>query len=101
MEEAISSQEACSSHVYNKDIQGLKLTSEKCIDLEPVITVDKGVGKHITTKSVSTQYNPLNVLSKLETSKTCKNDFKVKWPTSKRREKAVNTDFNLFSNQNI
>ena len=90
IEEAISTHEACSSHVYKEDIQELELTSEKCMEL--VITVDKAVGKYTTTKSVRTQYNPLYVLNTLETTETCKNDLKVKWPTSKRREKAVNTD---------
>ena len=73
-------------------MQELKLTSETCICTEPLTTVDKAVGKHTTTKSVRTQYNPLYVLSKLETTETCKNDLKVKWPTSKRGEKVVNTD---------
>ena len=41
--EANSSHEACSSRVYNEDIQGLELTSEKCIGTERVITVDKRV----------------------------------------------------------
>ena len=90
IEEAISSHEACSSYVYKEEIQELELTSEKCIGTEPLITVDKAVGKHTTTKSVCTQYNPLYVLNKLETAKTCKYDLKVKWPTSKRREKTVN-----------
>ena len=97
---AISSYEACSSHVYNKDRQGLKLMSEKFIGLEPVITVDKGVGKHTTSKSVSTKYNPL-VLCKLETSETCKMYLKLKWPTSKRREKVVNTDFTFQPNTTV
>ena len=92
-EEAISSHQAYSSHVYKEDIQELEFTSEKCIGTKPLITVDKTVGKHTTTKSVRTQYNPLCVLKKLETTETCKNDLKVKWPTSKRREKAVNTDY--------
>ena len=90
IEEAISSHEACSRYVYKEEIQELELTSEKCIGTEPLITVDKAVGKHTTTKSVCTQYNPLYVLNKLETAKTCKYDLKVKWPTSKRREKTVN-----------
>ena len=89
IEEAISSHEACSSHVYKENIQELELTSEKCIGTEPVITVDKAVGKHTTTKSVRTQYNPLYVLKTLETTETFKNDLNVKWPTSKRRRKAV------------
>ena len=59
IEEAISSHEACSSHVYKEDIQELELTSEKCIGTESLIAVDKAVGKHTTTKSVRTQYNPL------------------------------------------
>ena len=53
---------------------------------------------HKTTNSVRTQYNPLYVLNKLETTETCKNDLKVKWPTSKRRERAVNTDFTIQPN---
>ena len=69
--------------------------------MEPLITVDKAVGKHTTTKSVRTQYNPLYELSKLETTETCKNDLKVKWPTSKRREKAVNTDFTFQPNTKV
>ena len=73
-------------------MQELKLTSETCICTEPSTTVDNAVGKHTTTKSVRTQYNPLYVLSKLETTETCENDLKVKWPTSKRGEKVVNTD---------
>ena len=89
IEEAISSHEACSSHVYKENIQELELTSEKCIGAEPVITVDKAVGKHTTTKSVRTQYNPLYVLNTLKTTETFKNDLNVKWPTSKRRKKAV------------
>ena len=101
IEEAISSHEACLSHVYKEDIQELKLTSEKCIGTEPLITVDKAVGKHTTTKSVRTQYNPLYVLSNLETTETCKNDLKVKWPTSKRREKVVNTDFTFQPNTKV
>ena len=82
-------------------MQELKLTSETCICTEPSTTVDKAVGKHTTTKSVRTQYNPLYVLSKLETTETCKNDLKVKWPTSKRREKAVNTDFTFQPNTKV
>ena len=78
IEEAISSHEACLSHVYKEDIQELKLASQKCIGTEPLITVDKAVGKHTTTKSVLTQYNPLYVLNKLETTETWKNDLKVK-----------------------
>ena len=54
IEEAISSHKASSNHVYKEDIQELKLTSEKCIGTEPVIAVDKVVGKHTTTKSVHT-----------------------------------------------
>ena len=54
IEEAISSHEACSSHVCKGDIQEIELTSEKCIGTEPVITVDKAVGKHTTAKSVRT-----------------------------------------------
>ena len=42
--------------------------------MEPLITVDKAVGKHTTTKSVCTQYNPLYVSNKLETTETCKTD---------------------------
>ena len=101
IEETISSHEACSSHVYKEDIQELELTSEKCIGTEPVITVDKAVGRHTTTKSVRSQYNPLYVLNKLETTETYKNDFKVKWPTLKRGEKAVNTDFIFQPNTKI
>ena len=67
----------------------------------PLITVDKAVGEHTNTKSVCTQYNPLYVLNKLETTETCKNDLKVKWPTSKRREKAVNTDFTFQPNTKV
>ena len=100
-EEAISSHQAYSSHVYKEDIQELEFTSEKCIGTKPLITVDKTVGKHTTTKSVRTQYNPLCVLKKLETTETCKNDLKVKWPTSKRREKAVNTDFTFQPNTKV
>ena len=101
IEETISSNEACSSHVYKEDIQELELTSEKGIGTKPLITVDKAEAKHTTTKSVCTQYNPLNVLNKLETTETCKNDSKVKWPTSKRREKAVNTDFTFQPNTKV
>ena len=93
IKKAIPSHEACSSYVYEEDIQELELTSGKCIGMEPVITVDKAAGKNTTTKSVRTQYNPLYVLNTLETTKTCKNDLKVKWTTSKRREKVVNMDF--------
>ena len=42
---------------------------------------------------VCTQCNPLFVLSKLKATETWQNDAKVKWPTSKRRAKVVNTDF--------
>ena len=101
IEEIVSSHEPCSSHVYKEDIQELELTSEKCIGTEPLITVDKAVGKHATAKSVRTQYNPLCVLNKLETTEICKNDLKVKWPTSKRREKAVNTDFTFQPNTKV
>ena len=101
IEETISSNEACSSHVYKEDIQELELTSEKGIGTKPLITVDKAEAKHTTTKSVCTQYNPLNVLNKLETTETCKNDSKVKWPSSKRREKAVNTDFTFQPNTDV
>ena len=102
IEEAFCSHEACSSHVYKEDIQELELTSEKSIGTEPLITVDKAQGKYTTTKSVCTQYNPLNVLNKLETTETCKHDLKVKWPTSKRREKAVNiTDFSQIQKCNL
>ena len=100
-EETISSPEACSSHVYKEDIQELELTSEKCIGTEPVITVDRAVGKHTNTKSVRTQYNLLYVLNTLETTETCKNDLKVKWPTLKRREKAVNTDLTFHPNAKV
>ena len=75
IEEAISSHEACSSHVYKENIQELELTSEKCIGTEPVITVDKAVGKHTTTKSVRTQYNPLYVLKTLETTEIRLKEF--------------------------
>ena len=78
IKEVISSHEACSSHVYKEDIQELELTSEKCIGTELVITVDKAVGKHTTTKLVRTQYNPLYLINILETTETCKNDLKVK-----------------------
>ena len=91
IEEAISSHEACSNHFYNEDIQELELTSEKCLGTEPLITVDTAVGKH----------NPLYALSKLETTETSKNDLKVKRPTSKRREKAVNTDFTFQPNTKV
>ena len=67
----------------------------------PLITVDKAVGEHKTTKSVCKHYNPLYVLNKLETTETCKNDLKVKWPPSKRTEKAVNTDFTFQLNTKI
>ena len=89
IEEAISSHDACSSHGNKEDIQELEHTSEKCIGTEPLITVNKAVGKHTSTKSVRTQYNPLNVSNKSE------NNWNLqKWlSTSKRREKAVNTDF--------
>ena len=101
IEEGISSHEAGSSHTYKVDLQELELTSEKCIGTEPVITVDKVVGKHTATKSVRSQYNPLYVLNALETTETCKNDLKVKWPTSKRREKMVNADFKFQPNTKV
>ena len=101
IEEAIFGHETCSSHVYKEDIQELEFTSEKCIGTEPVIAVDKAVGRHTTTKSVRTQYNPLHVLNTLETTETCKNDLKVKWPTLKRTEKAVNTDLTFHPNTKI
>ena len=53
-------------------MQELKLTSETCICTEPLTTVDKAVGKHTTTKSVRTQYNPLYALNKLEKTETSK-----------------------------
>ena len=56
IEEAISGHEACSSHVYTEDIQELEPTSEKCIGTKSLITVEKAVGKHATTKSVRTQH---------------------------------------------
>ena len=99
-EEAVSSHEACSNHVYKEDILELELTLEKCISTEPLITADKAVGKHTTTRSVRTEY-PLYVLNKLETTETCKNDLKVKWPTSKRRNKAANTDFTFQPNTKV
>ena len=74
IEEAISSHDACSSHGNKEDIQELEHTSEKCIGTEPLITFNKAVGKHTSTKSVRTQYNPLNVSNKSETTETCKND---------------------------
>ena len=37
----------------------------------------------------------------METTETCKNDLKVKWPTLKRREEAVNTDFTFQPNTKI
>ena len=37
----------------------------------------------------------------METTETCKNDLNLKWPTSKRREKAVNTDFTFHPNTKI
>ena len=37
----------------------------------------------------------------METTETCKNDLKVKWPTSKRREKTVNTDFIFQPNTKV
>ena len=72
IEEAISSHEACSRHGYKEHIQELELSSEKCIGTEPLITVDKAIGKHTTTKSVRTQYNPLYALNKLEKTETSK-----------------------------
>ena len=99
-EEAVSSHEACSNHVYKEDILELELALEKCISTEPLITADKAVGKHTTTRSVRTEY-PLYVLNKLETTETCKNDLKVKWPTSKRRNKAANTDFTFQPNTKV
>ena len=72
IEEAISSHEACSRHGYKEHIQELELSSEKCIGTEPLTTVDKAVGKHTTTKSVRTQYNPLYALNKLEKTETSK-----------------------------
>ena len=55
---------ACSSHVCNEDVQRLELTSQKCIATDPVITVDRGVGKHTTKKiNIITQYNLLYVLN--------------------------------------
>ena len=72
IEEAISSHEACSRHGYKEHIKELKLSSEKCIGTESLITVDKAVGKHTTTKSVRTQYNPLYALNKLEKTETSK-----------------------------
>ena len=97
----ISSHEACSSHVYKEDIQELQLTSEKCIGTEPLTTVDKAVGKHTTTKSFHTQYNTLYVLNKLETTDSRKNDLKVKWPTPKRKEKTISTDFTFQPNTKV
>ena len=101
IEEAISSHDTCSSKVYKEDIQELELTSEKCIGTESVITVDKAVAKHTTTKSVCTQYNPLYVFNTLEKTEICKNDLKVKRPIPKRREKAVNTDFIFQPNTKV
>ena len=37
----------------------------------------------------------------MEKTETRKNDLKVKWPTSKRREEAVNTDFTFQSNAKV
>lgn len=37
----------------------------------------------------------------MKTTETCKNDLKVKRPTSKRREKVVNTDFTFQPNTKI
>ena len=37
----------------------------------------------------------------METTETCKNDLKVKCSTSKRREKAVNTDFTFQPNTKV
>ena len=51
IEQAICSHEACSSCAYKEDIQELKLTSGKCIGMEPLITVYKAVGKHTTTNT--------------------------------------------------
>ena len=101
VEEAIFSPEVCSTHVYQEDIQELKRTSEECIGTEPLITVDKAAGKHTTTKSVRTQYNLLHAINTLETTKTCKNDLKVNWPMSKRREKVVKTDFKFHTNTTV
>ena len=53
-----------------EDIQELKLTSEKSIGMKSVITADKAVGNNPSTKSVHTQYNPLNVLNTLEKTET-------------------------------
>ena len=55
---------------YKEDIQELKLTSEKSIGMKSVITADKAVGNNPSTKSVHTQYNPLNVLNTLEKTET-------------------------------
>ena len=41
------------------------------------------------------------VLKKLEATETCKNDLKVKWLTSKRREKVVKTGFTFQPNTKI
>ena len=65
------------------------------------MTVDKAVGKNTTTKSVCRQCNPLYVLNTLEKTETRKNDLKVKWPASKRRGKAVNTDFTFQPNTKL
>ena len=56
IEEAISSHEACSSHVYKEDIQELELTSKKCIGTEPLITVDKAVAKQFAHNIIHCMY---------------------------------------------
>ena len=63
-------------------MQGLELTSGKCISTGLIIPFDKGAGKCTTTKSICTQYDPLYLLNKLKTAETRKNDLKVKWFTS-------------------
>ena len=87
IEEATSSHAACSSHVCTEDIQELELTSEKCTGTEPVITVDKAVGKYTTTKSVCTQYNPLYVLNTLEKNWNLQKLFKSKMAYIKKKNR--------------
>ena len=43
----------------------------------------------------------MHVLKKLEATETWKNDLKVKWLTSKRREKVVKTGFTFQPNTKI
>ena len=63
-------------------MQGLELTSGKCISTGLIIAFNKGAGKCTTTKSIRTQYDPLYLLNKLKTAETHKNDLKMKWSKS-------------------